>query len=178
MKPSVVGIVAGLVVVGALGYFIGRSKGGTGRAPSACAATATVEYDVATRTMRVIGNTTDPKAVLVDFPDLEGSASDVCWDFRMVNGTAKFKTLKIVTTPPAGEDGRPILVGDGSFKGATGSASLRYSGSRPLWSSVRVGGTNVTGVSWKFDVKAELVDGGSITYDPDIIIIKDKPKYR
>jgi hypothetical protein len=163
------------VLVAAIGYWIGTSRGGAARAAPACAGTATVEYDSATQRITLHGNTVEPKVLLVDFERLRGADSDVCWDFRVLGDATKFRKLRIDTTPPNGANGQPVLVGDANFQGGTKSrAWLRYAGAKPIWTRVPLNGQQVDGVRWSFAIEAELLDGTTIPYDPDIVIIKPR----
>lgn len=164
------------VALGAVGYWIGVRKGGEARAAPACASTATVEYDPQTQRITVFGNATEPKVLVVDFDRLAGGEPDVCFDFRVADGSEpKFRKLRIDTTPPNGSGGGPVLVGDANFQGGKKRrAALRYAGSTPIWTKVPLGGHQVDGVRWAFRVEAELQDGTEIPFDPDLVIIKPR----
>lgn len=176
MPSRVLGLVVGILLAGAIGFWIGKTQEGPALAGPACAVTGTLVFDGSA--IRIIGNTFESKSLLAFFPDLDGNAPDVCWDFQDLAGNTKFDKLRIDTRPPVGTDGRtPLLVGDANFQGGSQRrVSLRYSKAAPVWSKVDLNGHPVDGVKWSFSVRAELQNGQAVSVDPDIIIIKDKPR--
>lgn len=175
MKPKAVAVVVAALVLGGIGYWIGVWRGSPKLRAPACAGTAMIEYDARSQKFKVIGNSSlGAEILLVEFSRLSGAFQDVCWDLSVVNEGTKLKKVEIDTKPPVGSDNRtPILVGKASFPMPPPSQTwLRYSGAKPVWSTVNINGALFPGLQWKFSVRGELVDGRKIELDPEIVIKK------
>lgn len=182
MPSRVVGLVVGVLLAGAIGFWLGRSQQQPGIDGEGCSAVGTIEYHVDSGKANLIGNTSvEAKALLLDGWNLDPGKSEVCWDFRTVQpptGVSEpdFEWVHVKVAPVAGQNG-PILVGSGKFDPKVKTREkLRYQ-SLPNWTTIDWNGARVEGSRIGYEVFVKIKGQEPIKADPDIIIIKDKPRY-
>jgi hypothetical protein len=152
--------------LGVVGYFVG--KAGAPPAAISCVANASLIYDVGTGKMTVA-----PKPYLALRPDTNPQMRAVCFTLVVQGGTAEFDKLEVDPHQPAGQHGKPILVGDLKFGPNDTVVWARYE-DEPVWSKVVVNGKQVEQVQFGFDVVAKLKGSTqTIPVDPDMIIRRD-----
>jgi hypothetical protein len=168
------------LVFGVIGFLIGK---GQQPAPppappppppppvvaTSCVGNAVLTYDAAAKSISL-----DQKPYRVDWPANDAAQSGACWSLKVVNAAqpVEFEKLKIKLSPPAGRNGRPVVVGDPDFQGGKKVVWVRFD-DEPVWTDIVDGNETYQGIRYPFDIEAKVKGVAEpIAVDPDMILRK------